>query len=1610
MRTRAWTGLHLWVRQIAAACALTLAAVPGARAQSLQPGGPVDFGTVAVGATPQTFIMSFSVTTTTTIQSVQALTDGIAGKDFSIVSNTCVGTLVSPQACGVTIGFSPTAPGFRRGVLQLTDASGSIVNTVYLHGIGSGPQMLVAPSAASSLTVSGVSPATYRASAVVADAEGSLYFNDVQNGRILKRTSAGVVTNVGTLGTTATTSMAIDGAGVLYLSSGATVYKLLPGGTPTAISMGSMTLSSPSGVAVDGQGYLYVADSALNTILRIGPDGTSTVLTLTGLSTPLSSPEGLTTDDTYLYIADAGNNRVVRAGLYSGAATSVALPVTAPRDVSVDAAGDLSVTDVGNARVVLLPASGSAVALSWTGTALQRPLGLAMLAGGDLAVADEGAGLVQVARSAGALTFPTATRLGALDAADGSLTASLLNSGNLALTMTLPASGTNPALSSSAFAASASGSCPLESATSTTAATIAVGSLCSYAVSFTPTMAGINSGTLVLTAAAASTGSTATVLKPTVTLQGTGIAAATKLTLVATPSVTSPGSPVQLTVSATDAAGDVQTDYTGTVTLSTTDSTATLNPASYTFTASDKGTHTFASGVTFHTNGLYTVSGTDGTLSGVSNQVRVTSVTGFSITATPSQTGVGSPVSFTVTAVDNGVVVPSYTGTVTFATNDATAKFLSGTTYTFTAADLGTHTFAAASGVSFNQTGSFQITGTDGTFTGTSNTVQVYNANGFTLVASPDTVELGGAAGLTVSATYNGVVVPGYTGTATFSATDPAAKFLGGNSYTFAATDAGTHTFSVSQGVQFNTLGTYTVAATDGTLTGTSNSVHVVAVDSFVVTATPSETTVGVPVAYTVTAMYKGSVATNFTGTVSFTSSDSTAKFLSGTSYTFTSADAGTHEFVQAQGVSFNATGTFTITATVGDVSGESNPVTVTGPQGFTVVATPSLVMPGTPVSYTISATQNGAVVSNYTGTVTIATTDTSAKFLSGTSYTFTAADQGTHTFSSSQGVVFNTVGSYALAVTDGTLKGTSNTVQVALPNDIALLAAPATTSVGVPVALTLSATYNGKTVAGYTGTISLTSTDSTVKFLSGNSYTFTVSDAGTHTFAAGEGVQFNQVGSFTVSGSDGTRSGTSNAVEVTGATAFTVVASPSSTTVGQPVSFTVTAVQNGVAYSGFTGTVSFASTDATAKFLSGTAYTFTAADNGTHTFTAAAGVQFNAKGTFTVTATAGTLSGVSNSVVVTDSASATAFSVIATPATVHVGSPVSVTVSAVKAAGDVDATFTGSVAFSSTDSAARFLAGTSYTFTAADEGTHTFAAPANGVVMNTVGTQTITVTNGTLSGVSNSIVVTAGTVVPSVTLSSSSNPTVAGSSLALTAVVAGSGAGTLPTGYVTFEDAGTVLGTAVLANGTATIRGVAFTSVGTHSLTAVYNGDSIFTSATSPAYEELVQDFALSLAANSSSALSIYNGHTASYSLMVTPEGGASFAAAVSFTVSGAPQGAKVVITPSSVAAGASATGFTVAITPPVTTSSLRVREERRWAPLTLALLLLPAAGCMRRRRIASMLMLALLLLPLTAMTGCLSNSSDGYYGNTPHTYNLVVTGASGTMVHSVTLTLTTQ
>jgi hypothetical protein len=100
-------------------------------------------------------------------------------------------------------------------------------------------------------------------------------------------------------------------------------------------------------------------------------------------------------------------------------------------------------------------------------------------------------------------------------------------------------------------------------------------------------------------------------------------------------------------------------------------------------------------------------------------------------------------------------------------------------------------------------------------------------------------------------------------------------------------------------------------------------------------------------------------------------------------------------------------------------------------------------------------------------------------------------------------------------------------------------------------------------------------------------------------------------------------------------------------------------------------------------------------------------------------------------------------------------------------------------------------------------------------------------------------------------TVTSSANPSSFNQSVTFTATVTGANGGT-PSGTVTFKDGVTTLGTGTLSAGKTTFSTAAL-AVGTHSITAVYAGDTNFTGSTSAILSQVVNQATTSVSLTSS-------------------------------------------------------------------------------------------------------------------------------------------------------------
>jgi len=195
------------------------------------------------------------------------------------------------------------------------------------------------------------------------------------------------------------------------------------GGPATAAQIGNI-----QGIAVDRLGNIYLSDTDHHQIRKIAPNGTIATIAGTGtagfsgdggpaLAAQLNTPYGVAVDLAgYVYIADLGNGRVRRVSpdgaiaTFAGGGSSAGVgdggpatqaPLLAPRNIAIDAAGNVYVSEFNAHRVRKVSPDGTIATVAGTGVAgfrgdgasaalaqLAFPAGLALDRAGALYIAD----------------------------------------------------------------------------------------------------------------------------------------------------------------------------------------------------------------------------------------------------------------------------------------------------------------------------------------------------------------------------------------------------------------------------------------------------------------------------------------------------------------------------------------------------------------------------------------------------------------------------------------------------------------------------------------------------------------------------------------------------------------------------------------------------------------------------------------------------------------------------------------------------------------------------------------------------------------------------------------------------------------------------------------------------------------------------------------------------------------------------------------------------------------------------------------------------------------------------------------------------------------------
>ena len=469
------------------------------------------------------------------------------------------------------------------------------------------------------------------------------------------------------------------------------------------------------------------------------------------------------------------------------------------------------------------------------------------------------------------------------------------------------------------------------------------------------------------------------------------------------------GVPVPVELAAEDASGQVAPNYSGTVTLTSTDPNVVL-PKTITF---HHGVAIFP--VTFKTAGPQSLTATDDSTPALS--VTASTTVAAPIVATqlamslPQNVPNGVPVPVELAAEDaSGRLVSDYSGTITLTSTDP--NIVLPKTITF-------HYGVAVFQVTFKTAGPQSLTATD-------NSTPALSVTANTTVAAPIVatqlamhlpkdvpngvpvpVEL-------VAKDASGRLVPNYSGTITLTSTDP--NVVLPKTITF---DHGVAIFPVT----FKMAGPQSLTATDNSTPALSVTANTTVAAPIVATQLamhlPKNVPNGVPVPVELTARdASGRLVPNYSGTITLTSTDPNVVLPK--TITF---DHGVAIFP----VTFKTAGPQSLTAT--DNSTPALSVTVSTTVAAPLVATqlamhmPQNAPKGVPVPVELVAEDaSGHLVPNYSGTITLTSTDPNVVLPK----TITFVD-GVAIFE----VTFNTAGPQSLTATDDSATPLTVTVKI---------------------------------------------------------------------------------------------------------------------------------------------------------------------------------------------------------------------------------------------------------------------------------------------------------------------------------------------------------------------------------------------------------------------------------------------------------------------------------------------------------------------------------------------------------------------------------------------------
>lgn len=481
----------------------------------------------AVGGAGTATTVNYVFNAAVTPAKIAATSGSATSTEFSAASGGCAaGTAYAAGAgCSLAVHFAPSQVGLQRGAIVFSDASGNALSTTAISGVGLGAQLTTDPGITTAIGSGFKMPER-----AAVDAAGNVYVTDATANTVTEfaaGSGTGTVLGIEPLTLSGPTGVAVDGAGNVFVSDTGNnrivevpvVNGVLSGANAVALTGG---LKAPQGIAIDGSGGLYIADSGNNRLLYVPFEGGAYNLAAgQAFGTGLSAPEAATVDAAgNVYVADTGNNQVLEfpAPIGSQSQLRVVQGLSAPSALATDASGSLFVVDSGSASIYRYPTQGGAFgSRQLIGSSVAAPFGLAIDGLGNLYVTDPtDATFSEIGRVQTALNFGVVN----VNTTGPALQASVNSSGNQPLVFPSP-SYTVSGSTTAGFSVTSDG-CG-------TAGTVAAGTSCIIAASFTPPAPELNVEEDLTLKSNAVSGT------PTIALLGTGAhITSSTLTLVLT--------------------------------------------------------------------------------------------------------------------------------------------------------------------------------------------------------------------------------------------------------------------------------------------------------------------------------------------------------------------------------------------------------------------------------------------------------------------------------------------------------------------------------------------------------------------------------------------------------------------------------------------------------------------------------------------------------------------------------------------------------------------------------------------------------------------------------------------------------------------------------------------------------------------------------------------------------------------------------------------------------------------------------------------------------------------------------------------------------------------